>query len=209
MRRKLPSRVERAVMDIQAHKIALAEAFERAVRGAASEVKTAVMCAPGCAHCCLYPVYMTVLEAVPLYTELRDRGRWTSSLRAKLAAHADSTLGLAPQVWILSLIPCPLLDKNRCMAHTARPLSCRATYSTSDPLRCHPHRMGGQPAILPKVGVLEELAAFENIAFKALGARPVGMPLSKALLGAEALCSGDLEIEALDAWTYKAFEASQ
>lgn len=207
MSHKLPAKVERAVADVRARKLGLADEFERALRGAVSEVKTAIMCQAGCSHCCLYPIYVSVLEAIPTYRHLRNAGQWTPALRKKLKAHADMTLALAPEVWLLSLIACPLLDGGSCTVYLTRPLTCRVTYSTGDPLRCHPHKMDATPSIIPKARTLETLALEESKIFKALDAFLVSLPLSKALLTAEALCAGDLEFETLNAWIYKEYEA--
>ena len=207
MKRKLPAKVEHAVADVHARSLGLADEFERDLRGAVSEVKTAIMCKAGCAHCCSYPLYVSVLEAIPTYRQLRDCGRWTPARRKKLQAHADTTVALAPEIWLLSLIACPLLDNGSCVAYSTRPLTCRATYSTGDPLRCHPHRMDATPSIIPKTSILEALSKEEIRVFKSLDASLVSMPLSKALLAAEALCEGDLEFDALNAWVYKEYEA--
>jgi hypothetical protein len=52
--------------------------------------------------------------------------------------HSSLTFGTAPEVWLLSAIPCPLLVGNLCIAHDHRPFRCRVTASSRDPELCRP-----------------------------------------------------------------------
>jgi Fe-S-cluster containining protein len=205
----LPTRIERAVADTYARKIALVSEFDRSVQAFVSEAKTAIMCRAGCAHCCYYPNYISVLEAVPIYRHLTQRGEWAPSFKKDLKKHGDTTLALAPEIWLLSLTPCPLLRKDRCMAYPVRPLTCRATYSMGDPLRCHPHRASTSPNMVSKTGILHKFSKDEARAFKVNGAHLVPLPISVALLLAEGLCNGDPEFEAMDGWVYRELEAKR
>ena len=204
----LPMQVERAIADSYSHKLTLADNFDRALRGAVAEIKTAVMCGKGCNHCCYYPTYISALEAIPIYRHLGSKGRWTPALRKQLQKHAETTTALAPEVWMLSQIACPLLDdKGHCIAYAARPLSCHLMYSTRDPHLCHPHREGIFRPMPLRIPILGEFSSVEARYFKANGAQHFMLPISKALSLAESLCSGELDFDAMNTWIYKEYEA--
>lgn len=109
------------------------------------------------------------------------------------------TMSLANEVWLLANLPCPLLTpKNRCMAYDARPFNCRATLSVGDPAYCHPHRLVSGSGIVPRV---EVLAAFHDVETKLLkrhGLFHLTMPISSAVLLAEKVVSGSIDLEGAD-----------
>lgn len=194
MRRKLPIFVERSIQQLQSDRMELAFGFEREVAGI-----TAVSCRPGCAACCHYPLNITILEAFPLYGALVERGLWTPSLKEKLTKAAELTSGLSFQVWLLAKIPCPLLDgKNRCMAYEDRPFNCRVTLATGDPFYCDPQRIGTQTSIKPHKEVSTEFIARETAILRKHGLLHLTMPVGRAILMAERVCSGTLTLELVD-----------
>ena len=201
-----PLQLERAIADSNVRKIEIADRADKALRDAVSGVKSAIMCVSGCAHCCYYPAVISVLEGIVLYRWLVNKGRW-QALRSKLKSHAEVTFGLAFEVWMLSMTPCPLLtDTHVCLGYDARPLSCRLTYSVGDPLLCHPYRVGKSTWLLPRVSFQAELAYVEESLLKNLGSMYVTFPISKALLLAESICLGKLDFEALNAWIFREYK---
>ncbi len=196
----LPLRIERAIADSQALRTRLAAEFDLYARTRASDARSTLMCTKGCAFCCWHPTRASVLEGVPLYRHLVRAGLWTTALRKAVQAHSEKTFGLAPQVWLLSMLACPLLDPkaNVCLSYANRPFVCRVMYSVGDPQMCHPHK------ILQAVGMVNQtaaLAAFvkgENALFRANGAHNIPLPVSTALLLAERLVKGEVDFEQLD-----------
>jgi hypothetical protein len=103
-------------------------------------------CRSGCAHCCRHPVGVTLAEvlrlqgaidALPLDVQ--------TALRARVAADADSTRGLAwPR---LAGLRCPLLQGERCSVYGSRPLACRA-WGSADAAACAQH-LAGKAVPLP------------------------------------------------------------
>jgi Fe-S-cluster containining protein len=198
-RSKLPLYIEKALADSQAAKIAISERFETSLRNVTTASKQALMCIPGCASCCYYPVTMSVLEGIHIHRHLVRRGLWAPSLKNKLQEHAEQTFGLAYEVWLLSLLACPMLDKsNKCSIHKVRPFVCRTTYATGDPHYCHPHRLSSNTNIISRIAVLGEFYQMEERAFLTNGSHHILMPISKALLVAENVVSGEVAFEKLD-----------
>lgn len=201
---KLPLYVERAVADVQASKTAIASQFEWRLRRAVAEVKTAIMCTPGCAHCCHYPITISVFEGIPIFRYLVARGQWTPALKKRLQAHAEQTFGLAGEMWFLGNIACPFLDeKKRCSIYKVRPFACQVAFSISDPGNCHPHRLASGTVTIPRVAVLSEFHASEERLFRQNQAHRFLMPASKAALVAELVASGVKTFENLDAYMVK------
>lgn len=198
-RTKLPLHVEKALADVRSAQAAISTRYEGDLRSLTSQAKQSIMCAAGCSHCCHYPATMSVLEGILLQRYLTHRGAWVPSLKQKLQAHADKTFGLAYEIWLLSDLPCPLLnEQQRCSVYSARPFTCRVTYSTGDPYLCHPHRLSSNVSIVPRVKVLAEFHSIEERLFSLNGARHILMPISKALLLAEKLVSGEYSFDRLD-----------
>lgn len=197
--RKLPVLVERSVREVDTLRTDLASKFEMKVRADVAEQGRTVTCTPGCASCCYHPVMISVLEGIMMYRWLQKRGKWTDKLKAKLKDAADKQYGAAFEVWLFSMIPCPLLDdKNLCSAYDVRPLICRSYYAVSDPQLCHPHRLGQGTEIIDRTAVTQsfhdrqaEILRDHRIQFSA-------MPIGTALLYAERVCSGELGIDGVD-----------
>lgn len=102
----------------------------------------AVTCRKGCDHCCHYPVRISILEGILLYRELQRLQLWNGKLKLALELHSKQTYELAPEVWLLANIACPLLVDHQCSAHGARPFVCRMTVSVGDPDLCKPAQFG-------------------------------------------------------------------
>lgn len=193
MRRRLPLFVEQSLQEMQAARISLADDFDRKIRG-----ERMLSCGVKCAACCYHPVFVTILEAVPLYGALVSKGLWTPSLKERLRKHAEMVTGLSVQVWLLSKIACPLLKDQRCTAYEARPLSCRVTIATGDPFYCDPQHLGDQSTIVEREEPVREFRARETDILRRHGLTPLHMPLSRAILMAERVCSGQLMLENID-----------
>ncbi|RNC66695.1 MAG: YkgJ family cysteine cluster protein [Desulfuromonadales bacterium] len=95
-------------------------------------------CGPGCAHCCRVTVTVLIPEALAIAAHLRDSfgpegaERW----RLTLGETARAVRWMDDADRVRADIPCPFLDeKNHCVIHPLRPLTCRALTST-DPARC-------------------------------------------------------------------------
>ena len=193
MRRRLPIFVERSLQQVQADRIELTDAFERTIVG-----DKAVSCKAGCSACCHHPLFITILEAIPLYGSLVARGQWVPSLKEKLQKVSSLTSGLDTHVWLRSNIACPLLKDNRCMAYESRPFACRATIATGDPYYCAPQRLGAHTTIAPRVEAMKEFHAREKAILRKHGLLHLVMPLGRAVLLAERVCSGALTLEDVD-----------
>lgn len=194
MRRKLPLFAERSVHQMQADRIELADTFARTVVGHKS-----VTCTVGCSACCHHPLIITVLEAIPLFGSLVEHGHWTPSFKEKLVKNSSLTSGLRFEVWLLSKIPCPVLDKNnRCMGYDERPFMCRATLATGDPYYCDPQRISPETTIAPRGDFPLQFVERESALLKKHGLSHLLMPVSRALLLAERVCNGSLTLESAD-----------
>ena len=192
-RRKLPLFVERSIQQVQAERLALADKFVGAIIGTKP-----ISCKAGCSACCHHPLLITILEAIPLYGALVDRGRWTPSFKAKLRKTSEETSGLSMGVWLLAKIPCPLLDADRCSAYEDRPYACRATVATGDPYYCDAQRLGPETTIAPRADTMKEFHEREAEILHKHNLLHLTMPVSRAILMAERVCSGNLTLESVD-----------
>lgn len=186
MKRKLPLLVERTVAEVRSERARLAEEAHREAltRGPLS-------CKKGCASCCLYPVHTSVVEGLLLYRALAAKGRWTTALQTRVRGHWSRVRGLAPEVWFLAGIPCPVLDKGQCLGWGGRPMACRVTVSHGDPDQCHPHRAGVGLGIDPLPPQAVEFAGhLRRLASQSTITTPI--PVSLALLLGERLALGTL-----------------
>ena len=195
MKTRLPILVDRSVREAKASRLTIAENYEVQLRARLAEEGVNVACKKGCANCCYHPLYISLLEGVSLFQWLSDNGLWTEKLRQQFEAVSESVRELAPEVWALSLIPCPLLDlKNKtCRAYTSRPFSCRITFSIGDPEECHPHRLG--PGRLPKQELFEGMANIETSLLKRHRLSLISLPLATAVLYGEKIARGEIELE--------------
>jgi len=196
-RRRLPLLVEHSLAAILSARVEVAGAFERKLRDEAPTKP--ITCKSGCSHCCYHPVHITALEGAVLYRQLVARGRWTPSFREQVAAHAERTHDLTFELWMLSMIPCPLLDEktSMCTAYSARPLNCRVTFSQGDPHLCHPHRVTASGIVNKREPITEFYEKLRS-SIKRHGITLISMPLSVGLLIGEKIVTGEIDVEATD-----------
>lgn len=198
MKRKLPLLVERTFADVQTNVVEMGSSFEQKVHDATTESKSAITCSAGCANCCSHPFQVSIFQGVVIFRWLAERGKWTAALRKKVTEHSARTLALAHDVWMKSALPCPLLnDKQRCTIYDVRPLRCRVTFATSAPAFCHPHELD-RARIIPRHEVIGRFHERERVFFKRHGLRGYYIPLSTALLLAEKIHKGDLDLDDAD-----------
>jgi Fe-S-cluster containining protein len=194
MKRPLPLFVERSLQQVQVDRDELSSEFESKILGVRS-----VSCHKGCAGCCYHPLLISVLEGVSLYRELVARGQWTPSLKTKLEESAETTSELSVQVWLLAKIPCPLLGpKNMCRAYEARPFACRVTLATGDPYYCDPQQFGPRTSIIPRKEISSEFHAREKALLHKHGLMHLTLPVGRAILLAEKVCTGEIMLENID-----------
>jgi len=196
-KRKLPLLAERSVAEMKAKRLEIANSLDTKLR--------LVSCQRGCSACCSHPRYISILEGMVLYQYLTAKGQWTPSLRAKLEEHANQTFDLAAEVWLMLNLPCPVLDKGKCLAYEARPFSCRTIYATSDPLNCHPHRLT-EARFVDRQAEAERFREAERKILARHGLALFGIPISKAILLGEKIMSGEGDLEHFFAL---AFESTQ
>lgn len=190
---KLPLLVERSVAEVKAARSTIATTYEGKLRTNLDKEGEGVTCKKGCSHCCYHPVYLSLFEGIALYQWLYENGMWSSKLRDTLKKHAEGVQDLAPEVWMLSLIPCPLLKDNLCTIYDGRPFACRITFSAGDPEECHPHRLG--PGLMPKKDLFAMLTAIEIGALRRHHLLHFRLPLSSAVLYGEKIVCGDVALE--------------
>jgi Fe-S-cluster containining protein len=142
---------------------------------------------------------ISVLEAVPIYRYLQRKGRWTEALKTKLKDTSDKQYGASFETWLFAMIPCPLLDgKNHCMGYEVRPLICRTYYATSNPDYCHPHKLGDGTEIVGRSEVVEKYHERQEQVLRHHRLRFSALPIGKALLLAERVCTGRMDLESVD-----------
>ena len=204
MKRKLPVYVERAIGAIAMERTRCSITFEAEARRLGR-----ITCETGCASCCHYPIEISLFEAVPIYQFLIARGRWTPAFQSKLEEHAKSVSLLSSTIWLLSRIPCPLLEKNRCLVYESRPFACRTLLSLGDPHYCDPHRFSLATKLVPRDEATRHFEEFELAQGKQIGAPMYRVPLSRALLFAQRLMAGDLDMDGLLMAFYADYKESQ
>ncbi len=191
--RRLPLATARAIAEAQSARQEMAETYDGQLFPRLNEAGEAVSCRKKCSHCCYHPVYATLLEGASIYTWLVEQGRWDITLKRALLDTKEHVKGLAVEVWMMSLIPCPLLENDLCTAYEARPFACRITYSIGDPAECHPHRGGG--SMLPRRELYEALTVAEQRILKRQHLPHFRIPLAAAILWGERIVKGEVELE--------------
>lgn len=189
-RRSLPVLVERSLDEAAAARQQAMFDFEQTLRSQGS-----VSCRKGCDNCCYHPVLISVLEGVQLYRWLSEHGIWGNQLKAAFQYHQEMTWGLAIEVWLLSMRPCPLLKDGVCSAYAGRPLSCRATFSVGDPYECHPHQFTAAQGIVAKRDLFEKVAKLESRVLQRHDLKYLRVPLSAAVLLGEQIDKGELGLD--------------
>jgi len=190
---KFPLVIEQALTEIKAFQTQAGFEYERKLR----QDEVLFSCRKGCHYCCHYPFLITVAEGILLHRDLASRGHWTPSLQKALEEHREKTLGLSIEVWLLTNIPCPLLEDGMCAAYSIRPLHCRATFSVGDPEMCHPHSLGNSTMLIPSSEVVVEYCETLLARLRRIEMLEALMPLSEAVLLGASLEMGSLEINDL------------
>lgn len=202
MKYDLPVNFEQTLGQIKAAYLKSASDYEHLIR-----VRDRVSCRKGCSHCCYYPVLMSIPEALLLYRGIVRKRLWTNKLKADFEKSADRVLGLNLEVWILSKIPCPLLDESAgtCKAYDVRPFSCRTVYSINDPHYCDPSHSSGLPPLLDRKEAIKGMVEVET---KLLARHRIGrivLPLATSVLLAARLDKGDIDFATLGAIVWKEY----
>ena len=144
-----------------------------------------------------------------LYRALVAKGRWTPALKARLEGHATSVGLMAAHIWMLSRTPCPLLEKEQCVAYEGRPFVCRTLLSKGDPFECDPHRVGDRTRIVSRVEVARRFDDFEEDQSRKAQIPYLRAPISRALLFADRITTGDLDIDGIRLAFYRDFKENQ
>jgi len=94
-------------------------------------------CRKYCAHCCYKSVSVTPAEVIRLAEHVRAalRPQALAKLKARLRALDDKTRGMTPVERSRARLPCALLIGRLCIAHAARPASCRG-FNSRDVQAC-------------------------------------------------------------------------
>jgi Fe-S-cluster containining protein len=193
---RLPLDVERTLGEGEAARTEIVRRFEKQIQSHTSRTKEGVTCSKGCAHCCYHPLSVSLLEGVSLYRWLTEHYLWTPDFKDKVVQHSKAVWGLTPEIWMLSMVACPMLDEKLCSIYQGRPAVCRVTVSTGDPYYCHPHRFGiDVTGIVPRHSFLDELMYLEADLLNRHHQIYVALPLSTALLYGERIAKGDLSLE--------------
>jgi len=193
-KRRLPLAVERTVSDIHALRIEAQAEFDGKLR----EQGAKTSCSPGCSACCHYPFFISVAEGILLYRHLSKSGLWTPSLKKRVQDARNQTLGASFKVWLMSNLPCPLLDGGMCLGYSVRPLQCRVVVAVSDPAFCHPHQLGDRTQQIDRSEVIERFTAKTKPLLKRHHLKGIMVPLSEALLAGESVVTGELPIETIE-----------
>lgn len=194
-KRRLPLLVERTLADIYATQLQMVEAFDQKTL---NTVGAAITCSEGCSNCCYHPFFISVAEGIVLYRYLAENGLWTPSFQKRVEDTRTRTLGTAWGVWLLSNIPCPLLENDRCVAYEVRPMNCRMTYAISDPEYCHVHKLGEETQQIPRVEPMKAFRVQEAKLLKRHDLKGVLVPLSEAVLAGEAVVNGTTTLERIE-----------
>ncbi len=197
--RRLPVVLENVVAQVSTLKAILEQDFRTKLCLLLSEGhQEEVSCRKGCHHCCFYPVTIGLLEGIRLFLWLEDQGLWTQALKEKFKRSSDQTWNLALEVWFLSRLPCPLLDDTRCLAYEARPLVCRLTYSVANPDSCHSHRLGQPTGFIERRSEIEQFAQEQANLSRKHHHRMGLLSMATAVLYAERVCKGELDLSEVD-----------
>lgn len=207
-KRHLPVLVENSISQIGVLKTSLMVEFNQRVRMDRRVSGGTITCTPGCAWCCYHPVSISIFEGVLLYRWLSTHGKWTTKLKENLKKSADTQFGLTPEVWLKAMIPCVLLGPdNKCTAYAARPLICQAYYAVSDPHYCHPHRLSRSlTTLVPRDQVVDKFHSDQEVIHRKHKLQVITLPIGAALLIAERICTGEVDLDALDGVLLKEYE---
>jgi Fe-S-cluster containining protein len=209
-KRHLPLLVEDSISKVGVLRTSLVSEFDRKVRLDKVASGGTITCTSGCAWCCYHPVSISIFEGISIYRWLTAHGRWTLKLKEQLQKSSKTQLGITPDVWLKSLIPCPLLGTdNKCTAYAARPLICRVYYATSDPHYCHPHRLSrSHTSLVPRDQVVDSFHTKQEEILRKHKLQVITIPIGAAVLMAEKICTGEVDLDAFDGSILKEYEDS-
>ena len=148
-------------------------------------------CQRGCCDCCYQPLTMTLFDGILVYQWLAAKNLWTRSLKERFEETAERTTNLALEIWMLGMIPCPLLEGTECVAYGGRPFICRIAFS-HDSYYCHPHRFVEAlkaATYAPRKESLTTLAMLEKDLLQKYRFPRVVLPFAAAVLHGEAVCT--------------------
>lgn len=203
---RLPVLEEHSVGQVEVMRVETANRLDLILQGEVKKAGLSISCTSGCASCCYHPISISILEAIPIYRTLVRHGKWTTSLRKNLEEAGEKQLGASYDVWLLSLIPCPLLTEDkRCSVYDERPLICRTYVSVGDPHYCHPHRLGPETKLLPRTNVVNKFHADQAAILRKHRLQLTILPVGTALLLAERVCSGDINLSSVDGEVLKEY----
>ena len=189
MKRKLPVLVDQAIGSVQAEATEKGVAFERYLR-----TKRQPTCRVGCDACCYHPVEVSLFEGLVLYRFLVARGRWTPSFVKTLEEHDEKVAHLTAAIWLLTIIPCPLLVDHKCGAYEARPFQCRTTWALGDPHYCKGEEFSENTSLVSRAEIASAFRDYERLFAKQLDVIYYTMPVSRALLLAEKIVTGEVAV---------------
>lgn len=194
-KRRLPVLVEESISSIRALRTDLSVKFEAHIRN----TERHITCSSGCVSCCYHPVTISIAEGILLYRWLKAHNQWTTALRAKLQEVADRQYGTSYEVWLMALIPCPLLsEQKKCSAYAARPLICRSYYAVSDPHYCHPHRLGPNTRIVDRAPVIDPFHLEQERILRRHHIQFLTMPIGAAVLMGSRVCNEEIDLGEID-----------
>lgn len=186
MSKKLPILLEKTLAEVKALQSDTGLAFHETV----SNTSSRLTCKKGCANCCYHPLLISLVEGILLYRNLVGNGKWSPGLKKRLRDHRDRVRGLAFEVWLLSMTPCPLLKDDLCEGYASRPIHCRTTYSTRKAVGCHPHTLG-EGLVYNTTVVAQYNLELSQLLKRAEEKSPL-MPISDAVLLGERVSNQDL-----------------
>ena len=134
-----PTIEERLITPRELLKVARKRTFDahRLARMGVEERLGAVTCKKGCAFCCLAKILIDPGQGALLYLLLREDGKWTPALEARLLAADREMTARTHAQWMAEQRPCVFLRGNACQVYGARPLACATTFSVEpDPAAC-------------------------------------------------------------------------
>lgn len=102
-------------------------------------LKDSCPCKPGCSACCSRLIYLSVAEALILYEELKQTGKWQET-RERASGLVKYVKLTNPLSWFKMNFSCPILNPKTkyCSAYNVRPTLCSIHFVTSNPAVCDP-----------------------------------------------------------------------
>ncbi len=142
-------------------------------------------CRKYCAHCCYKTVSATPAEVFHLadYVKATLRPRALAKLKARLRDLDEKTRGMSPLERGQARLPCALLVGRLCIAHAARPSSCRG-FNSRDVGACEQsvkQRNVAIPVYMPQYRIFSEAHLGLRQGLSDLGLNSTHLELTAAL----------------------------